>query len=171
MNIDGREQGYKFSRLWLNKYLATLEKWNSDELETRFELIAERFVHIWKYPDVNIEDNYDYDEVNIFDADDPTHKRLDYAIFFDQKLFIKRVSELYTHVIKTLFEIQPETFFANDLAERVGLTKERGHLRAAASINETYYIETNHDSAAKFDRIKHALSLCDAEEDLFIKYG
>lgn len=46
LNTDGKEQGYKFSRLWLNKHLAILDKWDIEEIEKRFELIAERFLKI-----------------------------------------------------------------------------------------------------------------------------
>jgi len=38
--------GYKDSRLWLNKYLTTLEKWDKIEIESRFDLIAERVLKI-----------------------------------------------------------------------------------------------------------------------------
>ncbi len=38
MNVDGKEQGYKYSRLWLNRYLSTIDKWSKDEIEKRFIL-------------------------------------------------------------------------------------------------------------------------------------
>lgn len=171
MNSDGKEQGYRFSRLWLNKYLASCERWGTEELETRFDLIAERCKQIWIYPDIDLENGYAYDEVNIFEAEEPTHKKLAYAIFFDQKLEIKHVSELYTHVIKTLFELQPDAFFATDLGEKIVFTSEREQLRQAAPIDETYCIEANLDNASKFERIKYALTVFELEDDLFIKYA
>ena len=144
-------------------------KWDSEEIEKRFQFIAERFKKIWKFPDIDIEEGYQYDEVNIFEAEDPTHKKLSYAIFFDQKLPFKRVSELYVHVIKTLFELQPNTFFTTDLAERIALSHEQDKLRQPVQINETYYIEAKLDNTGKFERIKHALSIFDIADDLFIK--
>lgn len=171
MNVDGKEQGYRYSRLWLNKSLASIDKWDSTALEQRFILISERFKKIWKYPAIELQDQYDYDEVNIFEAEDPTHKKLAYIIFFDQKLPILRVSELYVHVIKTLFELQPDTFFATDLSETVELTTEKEKLILAAQINEAYYIESNLSNTTKFERMKHALSLFNCEDDLLIKYS
>ena len=44
MNIDGKEQGYKFSRLWLNRDLKEKEKWNKAEIEKRANEISERFM-------------------------------------------------------------------------------------------------------------------------------
>ena len=95
MNEDGKEQGYKFSRLWLNKHLSTLTKWDIEELEKRYQIIFERFEKIWVYPSVTIEDLMaDESETNIFDADEPTFKKLDYALFFDQRLDIKNISSV-----------------------------------------------------------------------------
>jgi len=58
----------------------------SAEIEDRFEEISERFLHIWKFPSIEIPEDIDFDEVNIFDAEEPIGKKLEYAIFFDQKL-------------------------------------------------------------------------------------
>ncbi len=165
--------GYKDSRLWLNKYLSNLDKWDKAEIEKRFALIAERFLKIWVYPQIEIETNGSNGELNIFEADDPKHKKLEYAIFFDQKIEVNQVAKLYVEVFKQLFELQPETFFTSDLGERISLTKnptEKG-LRQAVPINDTYFIEANIDNMGKFDRIKHALTTFDFEDELTIKYA
>jgi len=88
MNVDGEEQGYKYSRLWLNSYLTQIDKWGKDEIEKRFQIIEERFLSIWVFPDIDTELDTDFNEVNIFDAEEPTFKKLEYVIFFDQKLEI-----------------------------------------------------------------------------------
>ena len=171
MNKDGKEQGYKFSRLWLNRFLASIDKWDSKALEQRFQLIAERFLKIWKYPDISIDEESDYDEVNIFAAEDPTSKRLAYVIFFDEKLAIKQVTKLYTEVIKTLFNREPERFFITDLGRIVKLTNGKDSLHQPVQISEIYYIESKYNSATKFELIKQALSVFDAEDELLIKYA
>jgi len=169
MNTDDKEQGYKYSRLWLNKHLANLEKWDKTEIHRRFNKIRDRFLKVWSMPNVEI-DNDENNEVNIFDAEDPTGKKLEYAIFFNQKLAISNISSLYNHVIKTLFEIQPQSFFASDLSEKICITKKEKDLRQAIPLNDTYYIENNFDSRSKVERIKHILSHFDFEDELNIKY-
>lgn len=173
MNVDGKEQGYKFSKLWLNRYLGSLPKWNKLEIEKRFELIAERFLKIWTWPEIELQDETERDEINIFDAEDPKYKKLEYAIFFDKKLEIREVAKLYIEVFKQLFELQPETFFTTELGNRIGLTKDsvEGNLRQAIPINDTYFIEGNLDNMGKFNRIKHALTIFDFEDELSIKYA
>ena len=170
MNHNGKEQGYKYSRLWLNKYLATIDKWGISELEERLSIISDRFLQVWKYPQISLELLYHYDEVNIFEAEDPTHKKLSYAIFFDQKLPYRQVNKLYVHVMKTLFEMKPERFFATELGEKVCITKQRETLRTSEPLNEMYHIDTHLSNIQKFDRIKYALSIFEAEDDLYIRY-
>jgi uncharacterized protein with ParB-like and HNH nuclease domain len=170
---DLEKAGYKDSRLWLNKYLSNADKWNQTEIETRFDLLAKRFLNIWKYPDIELVERDENNEVNIFEAEDPKFKKLEYAIFFDQKLEISQVAKLYLEVFKQLFDIQPETFFTTDLAEKITLTKnpKEGNPRQAIPINDTYFIEGNIDNIGKFEKIKHALTIFDSEDELIIKYA
>ncbi len=174
--IDKRDlegAGYKDSRLWLNKYLTILEKWDKAEIERRFDLIAERVLKIWEIPNIVIEDKADTNEVNIFDAEDPKHKKLEYAVFFDQKIEVTQVAKLYVEVFRQLFELQPETFFTTELGTKIGLTKQptEGNPRQPIPINDTYFIEGNIDNIGKFDKIKQALTIFDFEDELMIKYA
>ncbi len=170
---DLENAGYKDSRLWLNKYLSISEKWDKAEIERRFDLLAERFLKIWQMPQIELEERDENNEVNIFEAEDPKFKKLEYAIFFDQKIEVNQVAKLYVEVFKQLFELQPETFFTTDLAEKITLTKnpKEGNPRQAVPINDTYFIEGNIDNIGKFEKIKHALTIFDSEDELTIKYA
>lgn len=165
--------GYKDSRLWLNKHLSALEKWDKTEIERRFELISNRFLKIWEIPDIEIEIDAVSDEVNIFDAEDPKHKKLEYAIFFSQRLEITQVAKLYVEVFKQLFDLQPETFFTSEIGSKIGLSKnpKEDNLRYPVRLNDTYFMESNLDSVSKFDRIKQALTIFGLEDELTIKYA
>ena len=170
-NLDGA--GYKDSRLWLNKYLTILDKWDKTEIERRFDIIAERVLKIWAIPNIVIDEKPDTNEISIFDAEEPKHKKLEYAVFFDQKIQVTQVTKLYVEVFRQLFELQPETFFTTELGARIGLTKHptEGNPRQPVEINDTYFIESNIDSNGKFERIKQALTLFNFEDELTIKYA
>lgn len=170
---DLENAGYKDSRLWLNKYLSSAEKWDKAEIERRFDLLAERFLKIWQMPDIELEEQDENNEVNIFEAEDPKYKKLEYAIFFDQKIEVNQVAKLYVEVFKQLFDLQPETFFTTDLAEKISLTKnpKEGNPRQPIPINDTYSIEGNIDNVGKFEKIKYALTVFDSEDELTIKYA
>lgn len=173
MNVDSKEQGYKFSRLWLNRHLKEITTWNKSEIERRADLISERFLRIWGIPELQVEPETSNDEVNIFDAEDPKHKKLEYAIFFDQKLEVTQVAKLYIEVFKQLFNLQPETFFTSEIGTRISLTKnpQEDELRQAVALNDTYFMEANIDNVGKFDRIKQALTIFGFEDELSIKYA
>ncbi len=170
---DLADAGYKDSRLWLNKYLTILDKWDKAEIERRFDLIAERVLKIWDIPNITIDEQSDSNEINIFDADDPKFKKLEYAVFFDQKIEVNQVAKLYIEVFRQLFELQPETFFTTELGAKIGLTKNptEGNPRQAVAINDTYFIEGNIDNIGKFDKMKLALTIFDFEDELMIKYA
>lgn len=173
MNVDGKEQGYTFSRLWLNRDLKEKSKWDKASIEERAKTISERFIKIWEIPEIDIELEATNDEINIFDAEDPKYKKLEYAIFFNQKLEVTQVAKLYIEVFKQLFDLQPETFFTSEIGDRLSLTKtpETTGLRQAVPISETYFIEANIDNMGKFDRIKQALTIFGFEDELSIKYA
>jgi hypothetical protein len=142
-------------------------------LDDRYSIIFRRFLKIWKYPEIEIENGTKNNEINIFDADSPRNKKLEFAIFRDQKIELREVSKLYLEVIKQLFELHPELFFTTDLGEKISLTKTPydQNPRQAIAINETYFIEGNLDNNSKFEKIKYALELFDLEDDLIIKYA
>jgi hypothetical protein len=170
---DLENAGYKDSRLWLNKYLSIAEKWDKAEIERRFDLLSERFLKIWQMPAIELDERDENNEVNIFEAEDPKFKKLEYAIFFDQKIEVNQVAKLYVEVFRQLFDLQPETFFTTDLADKITLTKnpKEGNPRQPVAINDTYFIEGNIDNISKFEKIKHALTIFDSEDELTIKYA
>lgn len=168
---DMPEKGYKDSRLYLNRYLSNIDKWGTTELKERFEILLERFLEIWPYPNVQLPSETIYDEVNIFDAEDPTNKKLEYAVFFDKKILKHRVSDFYIYIFSELFALDPERFFVTGLAERVGITKKQEELHRAGTLNENYFIEANLSSKEKFARIKEALRVFEITDELHIKYA
>ncbi len=169
---DLENGGYKNSRLWLNRHLSNLEKWGKDEIEERFRLLKERFLNIWVFPNIIIEEKKDSSEINIFEAEVPKNKKLEYAVFFDRRIEVTQVTKLYVEIITQLFELQPHTFFTTDLGLKIGLTKdiEESKTRQATAINDTYFIESNMDNINKFNRIKQALTTFGFENELTIKY-
>lgn len=172
---DMPDSGYKASRFWLNKYLAEQAQWGVAELEQRYALLLQRFFAVWPFPALNETIAMDAtSEMNIFEADEPKNKKLDYAIFMDSKLEVTQVTKLYLEVLRGLFELQPEAFFTTALAERLGLVKGEqaaNALRQPALLAEDYYVETNIDSNGKFERLKIVLTALGLEDELSIKYA
>ncbi|MGK0366608.1 MAG: hypothetical protein ACI85O_003683 [Saprospiraceae bacterium] len=169
MNVNGGEQGYKYSRLWLNRYLSEIEEWNIEKYDERLELINERFLSIWSYPSVEIPSDESAVEQNIFDAEKPTHKKLEYFLFENTKVEQSAISQMYFYVIGKLFEKNaPLLLNSNSI---IKITKEANDFRTPQELINGYFIEANIDSNSKFKIIKRLLVLYELEEELMIKYA
>lgn len=171
MNEDGGEQGYRFSRLWLNRDLQALDGWGVKQVEARADRIAKRFLEVWPAPAIEVVAETNGDEINIFDAEEPRFKRLEYAVFLGARLNVTQVAKLYVEVLEQLLVLQPEAFQGTKLGERIQLTSEPDTLRQAVRVAEGYFVEGNIDSTNKFERMKLALSELGMEEELYIKFA
>ena len=139
-------------------------------MEFRYQVILKRFFEIWEYPDINFQLS-DNEEVNIFEADDPTNKKIYSATFLEQKLDVKNITDLYINVVKTLYELNKEKFFTTELKEKIKLSLIKNNdFRKSANIDEKYCIESNLSSNDKFKRLKFALEIFDLDDELTVKY-
>jgi uncharacterized protein with ParB-like and HNH nuclease domain len=168
MNIDGNEQGYKYSRLWLNSYLKNLESWDVEKYEERLKLIYDRFLKIWEYPDVEIIESDEGEEVNIFDTDRPTFRKLEYFIFENNKVEENAIAQMYFYVIKKLYDKNPQLILNNQ--DILKISKNEQDFRAPQEVINGWYIEANIDSNTKFVILKKLLPLFELEDELIIKF-
>jgi len=168
MNADGLEQGYNFSRLWLNSFLKSIDDWNVESYNQRFELIFERFLKVWEYPSVEFEEVNEEDEQNIFDADPPTFKKLEYFIFENTKIETDAVSQMYIYVVKELYQKNSQLLTTQD---QVKITRYQDDFRSPQEVENGWYIETNLDSNSKVNSLKRLLVLFELEEELLLKYN
>lgn len=169
MNKDGGEQGYIFSRLWLNGYLKSIDNWNIANYEERLNIICDRFLNIWEYPDVIVIESDDAsEEQNIFDAESPRNKKLEYYIF-ENTIFIENtVSQMYVNVIRNLYEKNSQLLVNNQDVFKI--TRNASDFRSPQEATNGWFVEANMDSNNKFSCLKRLLTLFEMEEELSIKY-
>ena len=168
MNIDNKEQGYKYSRLWLNSYLQSLDSWNIEHYEERQKRIYERFIQIWEFPNVELVDEGEFEEINIFDAESPTFKKLEYFIFENTKVEEETVAQMYFYIIKCLYDKNSQLLLNNDFLK---ITRISTDFRDSQEVINGWFIESNIDSNSKFAILKKLLSLFELDDELFIKYS
>lgn len=169
MDKNGGEQGYIFSRLWLNQYLKTIDNWNVDSYNERFKLIYARFLNVWKYPDIELPTSESSAEQNIFNAEIPTSKKLEYFIFEDTKIEENVFAQMYFYVVGKLFEKNSQLLVSNQNVFKI--TRNSVDFRTPQEIANGWYIESNMDSNNKFNVLKRLLTLFEMEEELFLKYA
>ena len=172
MNKDGKQQGYNFSRLWLNQYLREIDRWDLETLKTRYQLLLDRFYKIWEYPDIEIEEEIDTDQdYTIYNSPDPRYKKLDYFIWKDERVVTDEISKMYYHVIKSLFEENPSSFYHQEIKSILAATNNPEELRTPYQVSLNYFIESNIDSNSKFRKLRALLTRMDCEEDLLINFS
>lgn len=169
MNVDGNEQGYIYSRLWLNTYLKSIDNWTIAAFQERQSIIYERFIKIWAIPNIKFENTDDSEEQNIFDAESPTHKKLEYFIFENTKIEEDVIAQMYFYVIRKLYEKNTQLLISNQ--EILKITKNSDDFRAAQEVSNGWYIESNIDSNSKFSNLKKLLTLFELDDELLIKYS
>lgn len=170
MNNDGNEQGYNYSRLWLNSYLKSLDSWKIANYEERLNIIYERFLKIWEYPDVVIFESDDSSyEQNIFDAESPRNKKLEYYIFENTTVIENTVSQMYVDVIRILYEKNSQLLVNNQ--DIFKITRNASDFRSPQEAINGWFVEANMDSSNKFSSLKRLLTLFDMEDELSIKYS
>ncbi|TXJ52464.1 DUF262 domain-containing protein [Brachyspira aalborgi] len=171
MNIDNGQQGYIYSSLWLNEYLKQIEEWNPKNIEERFEKIKERFLQVWRYPNIVIVNNNI--EVNIFNADNPTGKKLEYIKFNGEEYNdITDVSKLFSFILKYYYSEKEELFFTDEIQKVIKITTNKKELVSdyPIQLSDIYYAENTYSSDKKFDLIKKLIDIFDREDELLIKY-
>lgn len=173
MDREGKQQGYKFSRLWLNHYLNGIDEWNEKRLRERYELILQRFFEIWRYPEVDeVDDEGQTDEdFTIYNAPDPKNRKLDYFIFRDQKIETNEVSRMYIHVVQQLYTENPSAFHHEEVRKLLGLSANKEDFRACHAIGPNYFMEMNLSNTSKFGKLKNLLPRFNAEEDLLVNFS
>ncbi len=153
---DLPEKGYRYSPLRMDKLLSSFDEWNLTNYKIRQKWILDRFFEIWKYPDIVIEDDYDFDEINILDIDpnDVVYKSIDYFIFFDVKYENQSWTDLLNKVATIMFELEPEQFLSSELGNKIKLTSNENNLLRPLKISNTYFIEANLGSKDIVKRIQ-----------------
>ena len=169
---DLPERGYRDSRLFLNRFLAQIDNWGPEECENRFRHLANRFLQIWPYPKVEQATIYTEEEINIFDVDDPTGKKLEYINFRDQIHEVKIHKKLLELVGTYMFKDHPEILLKPEIRQKLKLTTdpESMGLKAPLKISDTYYIDGWLSAQEIFNRAKIILQACRAQDDLYVKF-
>ncbi len=164
------------SRINLNQLILNYDTFDGTAIRDRALTLLDMFASAYGIKDdhnIETSDTTDIEEVNIFEAGDPTGRQLQYAIFFDKKLETKKVAQLYVEVFKQLFSLRHQLFFTSDIGAQIKLTEiaKKDVIREPVSISDAYVIEANLNNKDKFARIKNALSVFGLEDKLFIRYA
>jgi hypothetical protein len=160
--------GYDYSPLWLNSYLRKIDHWNIENFENRLQIITDRFLKVWPYPQVEIPVESDNEELSLFDAEPPTFRKLEYFIFEDTRVEEVHFARMYFYVLGKLYEKNSQLLVANQ--DVLKISRDASAFRSAQEVVNGWYVESNIDSNTKFTVLKKLLTLYELEDELIIKY-
>lgn len=168
---DFPEKGYKHSPLRIDKFLGSIEEWNIDNLNKRREWIENRFLQIWKYPDIVVEESEAGEEMNILDIDAESvkYKSLEYFVFFDVRYENPSWQHLLRIVSNIMFEREPDMFLETELKDKIKVANQKDTLLRPMQISQSYYIESNLSAIDIVKRVQKILEVCITDDDLMIK--
>jgi hypothetical protein len=146
-----------------------LDNWDVSKYEERLNIIYDRFLKIWEYPDVIISDNDESEEQNIFDAENPRNKKLEYYIFENTRIDEDTYARMYFNIIQNLYEKNSQLLVSNQ--EIFKITRNSSDFRTPQEVINGWYVETNMDSNNKLTNLKKLLILFEMEDELFVKYS
>jgi len=110
---DMEEKGFRDSRLFLNKYLSTIERWNEKNIKERARKLLDRALKIWKYPSTEYKPKKDMDKIFTLADDEITFTgkmivSFSYGEYEDYK--VGTWKKFYELVAKELYKTNPNIF-------------------------------------------------------------
>ncbi len=102
------KDGFRDSPLPLNKWIAQQEKWTLDELEARGDAMAERFVELWPYPEVDFTPKVATGSQYSLDDDfDFTGARIVSYTFMGTKYYVSTWKDAVEGILRQICELYP----------------------------------------------------------------
>lgn len=100
------EKGFKDSHLHINSMIAECNEWTEKELIKRNNLLKEKALKLWAYPETNFEPAAAINEKHYLDDDfDFTGRKIASYTFLDTPYSADSWSEMYQQVVRFLFEL------------------------------------------------------------------
>ncbi|WP_338596244.1 DUF262 domain-containing HNH endonuclease family protein [Clostridium baratii] len=155
------ENGFNNSRLKLNKYIASVEKWDEEEINKRTERLFDIAKEIWKYP--NTKYKIEKSKENLFyisEEEDLTNTKVKSFSFMGVEQQCKTWTELFEEVCKMLYDLDPVIFrkitkkdFGDEYLNK-RFTLNNTDLRSAFKLADDVYVEKNLNTNAKIYTLK-----------------
>lgn len=115
------EKGFKDSHLHINSMIAECDEWTEKELIKRNNLLKEKALKLWAYPETNFEPAVAINEKHYLDDDfDFTGRKIASYTFLDTPYSADSWSEMYQQVVRFLFELD-STIIYKLVKEETGL--------------------------------------------------
>jgi len=145
---DMEGKGFRDSRLFLNKYLSTIEGWSEENIKERAKKLQERTLSIWKYPSTEYKPKKDMskiftlaDEETVFTG--KTIISFSYEEYEDYK--VSAWKEFYELIAKELYKKNPNIFMSSfkDSFLENKITRKKDESYLPIELSEKLYLKAS----------------------------
>ena len=137
------ENGFSSSRLLLNKFIASQDKWNKSEITARAQELSEKALNVWQL----IETTYDTkvktsEYIYLSDDYDFTGHKPEKFVFLTNEYTSQDWSSLYRMIIDILFERDPSILYNLSIDPiTINISDVNANMRTPYAKEDTLYFE------------------------------
>ena len=107
------KNGYKESRLFLNRYISELTEWNESTIKARAKVLVKRSIEIWNYP--VSEYRFSEDELKLYTLNDDDinftgEKIVSFKVMEGKEIKVDSWKDFYRRLTKILYDLDPVNF-------------------------------------------------------------
>lgn len=166
-----QDKGFKDSRLWLNQSLVNLARWGENEINARAELLANRALEVWGFPQTSYSPPKKLDaQIGLYEEYNFTGTKPKSFTFLDKEYAVKSWRDLYQKTVRLLHSLDP--------VRLESLFDEANHRRYLASSPDTHkynckvtdgvYLNINLSAYSIVNIIKSLFDEYDLDEEDFV---
>lgn len=153
---DMKDKGFKYSKLFLNSYLANCSSWGEHEILERSHILFKKAVKIWWMPDVESGAAKNDEWVDWDDNFESTNKLVSKVKIKNRTINTSNTTDAFRKVNEALYEMDPTVYHVNNFN---WVSESAEKLRIPYQIGTDMYIETNKSNEDKFSCIKTVAEL------------
>lgn len=134
-NYDTKREIYAESHLELNKYLASVGKWNREQILRRAEMLTDKAIEIWPYfgdSDAESEDEGSITGSNPYCVE-----------LLGQEFSVTTWRDVFELTMNMIYELEPQKFDAIAEMQSKYIDKDKNKFRAIRQLKNDYFIEVN----------------------------
>ncbi len=168
MNDAGGEQGYRFSRLWLNRGLQNLEQWDEPAFNERTRYIIDRMLQVWPMPQLPATQVTDTRPalLPLEEVESATNATLADAKLFGISTGPLTFAELYRRVLTELYARDAYQMREPGIMAALYAKEVNTDVRSPWELATGYYVEMNLDSTSKVRALQRVLAMTDNEGEV-----
>jgi len=160
------ENGFKSSRLLMNRYLAEQEIWNEEKIVERANFLVQRALRIWPHYNTNYQPQKDTSRlISIAEDHDFTGEKPESIIIEDKEFKVISWRDVIQIVMDYLYNIDSDVLYHFANSDDTAFSKDESKLTKAAKIADGLYVEIHLSSRSIINIIKKVLAKYHLDEE------